>query len=119
MDISCKILYLENEPMEGFYVEIKLQKTKCLLCCSYNPSRNNIGFYLKHLYRNIALYSSHYENILIIRDLHLDANNRGMSAFSDTYFLKSFIKEPTCYKNPNEPSCINLILTNQIPKIPV
>ena len=36
-----------------------------------------------------------------------------ISAFSDTYDLKSLIKEPTCCKKPNKPSCIDLILTNQ------
>ena len=27
-DISCELLYLENKPMKGFYVEINLRKTK-------------------------------------------------------------------------------------------
>ena len=31
----------------------------------------------------------------------------------DTYHLISLIKEPTCYKNPSKPSCIDLILTNK------
>ena len=88
--------------MEGFYVEIKLRKNKCLLCCFIN-------FYLEHLNRNLALYSSHYENVLIIGDLNLEANNSAMSVFSDTYDLKSFMKEPACYKNPNKPSCIDLM----------
>ena len=33
-DIPCKLLSLENKPMESFYVEINLRKTKWLLCCS-------------------------------------------------------------------------------------
>ena len=35
-----------------------------------------------------------------------------MSVFCDTYNLKSLIKEPACYKNPENPSCRDLILTN-------
>ena len=35
-----------------------------------------------------------------------------MSVFSDTYSLKNLIKEPTCNKKPNKPSCIDLMLTN-------
>ena len=35
-----------------------------------------------------------------------------MSSFCDTFGLTSLIKEPTCYKNPDNPSCIDLILTN-------
>ena len=34
-----------------------------------------------------------------------------MKTFSECYTLSSLIKEPTCYKNPQNPSCINLILT--------
>ena len=33
-----------------------------------------------------------------------------MSIFCDTFNLTILIKEPTCYKNPDNPSCIDLIL---------
>ena len=36
-----------------------------------------------------------------------------MSSFCDTFDLTSLIKEPTCYKYPDYPPCINLILTNK------
>ena len=29
------------------------------------------------------------------------------------YIVSSNIKQPTCYKNPENPSCIDLILTNK------
>ena len=112
-DIPCKLLSVENHPMEGFYVEINLRKTKWLLCCSYNPNRCKIDFHLENLNRSLALYSSHYENFIIIGDFNVEANDSAISVFSDTYDLKSLIKEPTCYKNPNKPSCIDLILTNK------
>ena len=35
-----------------------------------------------------------------------------MKAFSDNYNLTSLIKQPTCYKNPNNPTCIDLILSD-------
>ena len=35
-----------------------------------------------------------------------------MMVFCDTYDLKCLIKEPTCHKNPENLSCIGLILTN-------
>ena len=112
-DIPCKLLFVEDHPMEGFYVEINLRKTKWLLCCSYNPNRCKIDFHLENLNRSLALYSSHYENFIIIGDFNVEANDSAISVFSDTYDLKSLIKEPTCYKNPNKPSCIDLILTNK------
>ena len=35
-----------------------------------------------------------------------------MAGFYDTYYLRSLITEPTCYKNPENLTCIDLILTN-------
>ena len=35
-----------------------------------------------------------------------------MKFFSENYDLKSLIKQPTCYKNPNNLTCIDLILNN-------
>ena len=50
---------------------------------------------------------------MAVEDFNVEANNGAVSSFSDTYDLKSLTKEPTCYKNPNEPSCIDLMLTNK------
>ena len=35
-----------------------------------------------------------------------------MKAFHDNYNLTSLIKQPTCYEKPNNPTCIDLILSN-------
>ena len=35
-----------------------------------------------------------------------------MESFCESYRFKSLIKDPTCFKNPESPSCIDLILTN-------
>ena len=39
-----------------------------------------------------------------------------MQTFCAVYNFKSLIKQPTCYKNPVKPSCIDLMLTN-IPRM--
>ena len=36
-----------------------------------------------------------------------------MKDFCDLYDLENLIKEPTCFKNPNNPSSIDLMLTNR------
>ena len=35
-----------------------------------------------------------------------------MTLFCTLFKLKNIVKEPTCYKNPENPSCIDLFLTN-------
>ena len=35
-----------------------------------------------------------------------------MECFCECYKFKSFVKDPTCFKNSENPSCVDLILTN-------
>ena len=50
---------------------------------------------------------------MVIRDFSVEVNDSAMSVFSDSYDIKNLMKEPTCYKNPNKLSCIDLMLTNK------
>ena len=36
-----------------------------------------------------------------------------MKSFYDNYDLRCLVKEPTCFKNSENPSCIDLILINE------
>ena len=42
----------------------------------------------------------------------MEIEGTNMKSFCENYNLKSLIKQPPCYKNPNKPSCIDLILTS-------
>ena len=44
--------------------------------------------------------------------LNSEANENSMIEFCHVNSFKHLIKSPTCFKNPNNPSCIDLILTN-------
>ena len=50
--------------------------------------------------------------MIIMGDLNAGVDEVSLSSFCDTYDLRSLIKEPTCYKNPDNPTCIDLILTS-------
>ena len=47
----------------------------------------------------------------MISDFNSVVNQSCMKAFCESFNLSSLIKEPTCYKNPQNPSCMNLVLT--------
>ena len=111
-DITTKVLSFETSPTEGFVIEINLYKKKWLLSYSYNPDSNNIKNNLSPLSVSLDIYSSQYEYFIVLRDFKLAVKNRDMEEFCKNYDLKSLIRAPTCYKNPNNPSCIDLILTN-------
>ena len=38
-DISCKLTPMRNSTIKCFFIELKLRKSKWLLCCSCSPHR--------------------------------------------------------------------------------
>ena len=111
-DIPAKLIFTEISPIEGFYVEINLRKQKWLICCSYNPNKHNISKHIEALSKSIDLFSSNYDNILLMGNFNAGLDNAVLKDFCNVYNLTSLINKATCYKNPNNPSCIDLLLTN-------
>ena len=58
----------------------------------------------------LDLYSVHYENTILLGDFNVSIDDPYMESFWELYRFKSLIKE--CFKNLENPSCIDLILTN-------
>ena len=85
---------------------------KWLLLCSYNPNTNLIADHLHCIGRGIDFYSSKYDTFIVLGDLNTEVTNSFLEQFCASYNLKSLIKEPTCFKSVDNPSCKDLILTN-------
>ena len=56
--------------------------------------------------------SKKYDNFILLCDFSNEPEEKNMSDFLNTYHLKNIVKQKTCFKNPDRPSCIDLILTN-------
>ena len=56
-----------------------------------------------------------YESSLVVGHSNSEITKSAMEDLCDTYYLLNLIKDPTCFKNPDKPSCIDLTLT-KIPK---
>ena len=54
-----------------------------------------------------------YEHIILMGELNSEMCEEAMNTFCNTYNLKCLVKEPTCFKSIEKPSCIDLILTNK------
>ena len=53
-----------------------------------------------------------YDYLLIVGDFNSESIESAMANFCGTYHRHNLIKDHTCFKNPDKPSCIDLILTN-------
>ena len=111
-DIPVKFLSSEEKPIEAFFFELNFHKKKWFVCCSDNPNKSNISRHLDTLRKILDLYSAHYESTILIGDFNVNIDDPHVESFCELYRFKILSKDPTCFKNPENPSCIDLILTN-------
>ena len=78
----------------------------------YNPSKLQIACDIQEISNGIDAYRKKYGNILTMGDFNVDIKEISLHLFCNQYKLKSLSKDPTCYKNIGNPSCIDLLLTN-------
>ena len=115
-DIPCRELNkyeIPGDDTEGKFIEINLRSRKWLLFIGYNPHKKDTTDFLKNIGHTLDKYLGSYDNILLIGDFNSETTECEMKGFCDIYNLKNLIKEPTCYKNPINPSSIDLMLTNR------
>ena len=62
---------------------------------------------------SIYSLSSKYVNFILLGHFNSYIEDSAMKTFGEIYKLWNLIKEPTCLKNPENPTCIDLILTNK------
>ena len=112
-DIPTKIISITPlKDFEGIFVELNFRKKKILFCYSYNPHTNLISNHLNILGKILDTHMKIHDNFLIVGDFNSEMTESAMKNFCGTYQLHNLIKDRTCFKNLNKPSCIDLLLTN-------
>ena len=114
-DIPCKRLKTNNVSGDigGIFLELNIGITKWFLMGGYNPNNDSISYFLNHVSKVIDMYMKDYGNIILLGDFNSPVTEVTMSEICQTYNLYNLITEPICYKNPNNPSSIDMILTNR------
>ena len=110
-DLPEKLLSIDKTN-ESCFIELNLNRPKWLISYSYNPNKSNIYSHLESLSRNLDLDFLKYDNYLVVGDFNISVEEAKIKSFCERFSLKNLIKDPTCYKNPNNPSCIDLMFTN-------
>ena len=113
-DLPCHEIKCElPADVECIFLELKIRQCKWLVVGGYNPHRENISYFLKHMGMGMDKLLCKYENLLLLGDWNCSVNEKEMKEFCDTYNLENLIKGPTCFKSVNNPSSIDIMLTNK------
>ena len=90
---------------------MNLRKRKRLVIGIYKPQ------FTERLSNQLNDPDTSYDNILLLGDFNVTPEYLKLQDFCDTHDLEDLLIEPTCFKGKN-PTCIDLILTNQNPTEP-
>ena len=114
-NILTKLLEKHNfsDDIEGLFVELNFRKVKWLLFGTYHPPSQNDIYYFNQLGKVIGTYNN-YDKILLIGDLNAEITEPCLESFLYEHdHLQNLVKENTCFKSVENPSWIDLFLTNR------
>ena len=113
-NIPCKQLeeHIHLPNCEVIAIEFYQNNQKWLLLLLYKPPNQKSRDFIQNLSSILDLFKKNYGNITLIGDFNLSSDDVSFESFLQAYNLTSLIKEATCFQS-SDPSCIDLILTNQ------
>ena len=114
-DLECKEIKSHKLPKktEGTFLKLTIRNTKWLIFGGYNPKKENIKNFLDQIGKELDRFLPNYENLLLLGDFNSEMCEEHMKDFCETYNLTNLITDPTCFKSINNPSCIDVMLTNR------
>ena len=98
--------------IEILFFELNIRNRKWLVYFPYDPHKNLIKEYLRVLTEGIQFHSKDYESFLLMGGCNAEITETNMSFFCEIYHLTDIIKQPAGFKNPSNPLCIDLFVTN-------
>ena len=116
-DIPSQLLtkHKFSEYVEGMFLEINLRKTKLLLFSGYRSDHVDFGLnpvtFFEQLSFALDCYSG-YDKVLLAGDFNTEESEECIEEFLFERNFKNLVKEKTCYKSLENPSCIDLLITN-------
>ena len=105
-NIITKSLKTIKLSIEAIFIEMNLRSKKWLLCFTYNPNKSLLERHLNQIQAQLVIFCKNYEHLRILGDFNANISEPTLTSFCTLFKLKNFVKEPTCYKNPNNPAVL-------------
>ena len=104
----------QNKPddIENIFFELNLRKKKWFIMGCYNPAEESTSYFINNVSKNLDKTLANYDDILILGDLNSTMSEVPMQNICELYNFENLIRQPTCYKKNNNPSSIDVMLTN-------
>ncbi len=99
-------------PIEGIFVEINLRKSKWLLFGTYHRPKQCDSYYFDKVAHAVDFYAKTYDKFLLAGDFNINEFQSELKSFLTQHNSSNLVKDNTCFKSVDNPSCIDLFITN-------
>ena len=112
---SSKILEKHVFPndIESIFVELNFRKCKWLFCGAYHSPSQSDEYFSNDFDKAFDTYNFSMISF-ICEEFNAEISEQRIESFLYMDELSNLVKEKTCFKNMQNPSCIDLLLTNNI-----
>ena len=108
------LLYVRDGIPSRMLTEYEVpEETECMFIELNLRNKNGYCAILIILIRAISPYLGYHENLLVLGDLNCKTSEKYLDDFCKLVNLSDIMIKPTCFKNRNNASCIDVFLTNQ------
>ena len=111
-DTPSKTISIEKLPTKSFLIELNLRKKRWLITILIMCG-NIDSHLLIFVSKGLDIHLNRHENVILLGDFNASIDDSFMKNLYENHDLRSLIKQPTCFKDPENPSCIDLVLTNK------
>ena len=82
-----------------------------MLFGSYHPPSQSDEYFFNHVKNAPDIYSKFYDKYMLVGDFNVEESKLCLSQFLFEINAKNIVKEPPCFNNLSNPSCIDLVIT--------
>ena len=113
-DLPSKLLskHTFHADIEVLIVEINLRKTKFLFVGGYRPTSQSQNYFFDTISNALDVYTGTYNKLLLAGDFNVTETDVVLNEFLHVNDFKCIVKSNTCFKNSENPRCIDFFLTN-------
>ena len=103
-----------NSSVESTSIKLNWRKKKWLVNFYYNANNSNICDQLRSLGKSLDTFLTNYDNTFLMGNFNAEESNIHVKDLCNLYKVENSIKVPTCFKNPENPKVIDLMLKNSV-----
>ena len=97
--------------IEIIIIELNINKIKWLVCGCYHPLSQSDEYFFYYSGKVFDNFNTKYDRFVLLGDFNMHENETILSEFLNAYNAKNIVKNKTCIKSVENPSCVDLIIT--------